>query len=200
MSQTSLTSVIRYVKAFNSAATDGSGKTALSFSDIIAAYLTQGSPQIALTTEDIAVLGTYQTPTDEAHIRIKKVSDSDPWKGWLEIHFHDAQVGYSGSKLWLALSASGANIPPLEIDLFEHQPVYLQDGSIKDSTFTIPTLTSPAVGVVGMMVQLWRRFFKKTSLDSNAGQIYTYADDGTTVITTQDASTTAGVQTQGPAA
>ena len=34
-----------------------------------------------------------------------------------------------------------------------------------------------------MLVQLWRRFFKKTTLTSS--QMRTYADDGSTVVTTQ---------------
>lgn len=46
-----------------------------------------------------------------------------------------------------------------------------------------------------MMVQLWRRFFKRVYKDKNAGTIRTYADDGTTVITTQAYTTTAGADT-----
>ena len=49
----------------------------------------------------------------------------------------------------------------------------------------------------GMVVQLWRRMFKKTVLNSNTGKIITYADDGTTAVTTQDATDSGGVQTQG---
>lgn len=61
--------------------------------------------------------------------------------------------------------------------------VNLADGAITDAKFTIPTLTSPASGPVGMLVQLWRRFFKKVTRDSD--EIKTYADNGSTVVTTQ---------------
>ncbi len=116
----SLTSVIRYVRALDSSATDGSGKTALAFGDITAKYLTQGGTLTSLTTETITTLGTYQAPTDAAHIRIKELSSSDPCKGVYEVHFHNTQVAASGQKLWLFLSASGAAFQPLELDLLEH--------------------------------------------------------------------------------
>lgn len=50
-----------------------------------------------------------------------------------------------------------------------------------------------------MLVQLWRRMFKKSTLDSGAGELKTYADNGTTVRTTQTVSDTGGVQTQNAA-
>ncbi len=113
----SLTSVIRYAKALDSAATDGSGKTALAFGDITAKYLVQGGTLTTLTTETITTLGTYQAPSDAAHIRIKELSSSDPTKGIYEVHFHNTQVASSGKKLWLFLSATGAAFAPLEVDL-----------------------------------------------------------------------------------
>lgn len=50
-----------------------------------------------------------------------------------------------------------------------------------------------------MIVQTWRRFFKKATHDSGAGEIKTFADDGTTVLTTQAATTAGDVETQGAA-
>jgi hypothetical protein len=49
-----------------------------------------------------------------------------------------------------------------------------------------------------MVVQLWRRFFKKATRTST--QIRTFADDGTTVVTTQAVSDDGTTQTQGNAA
>jgi uncharacterized protein YjbJ (UPF0337 family) len=46
-----------------------------------------------------------------------------------------------------------------------------------------------------MLVQVWRRFFKKATLTST--QLKTYADDGTTVVTTQTVSEDSTTQTQG---
>jgi len=48
-----------------------------------------------------------------------------------------------------------------------------------------------------MLVQLWRRFFKKTTKTST--EIKTFADDGSTVRTTQTVSDSGGTQTQGAA-
>lgn len=47
------------------------------------------------------------------------------------------------------------------------------------------------------VVQLWRRFFKKAT--KTDGQLKTYADDGTTVVTTQTLSEVDGTETQGAA-
>jgi hypothetical protein len=48
-----------------------------------------------------------------------------------------------------------------------------------------------------MVVALWRRFFAKTTL--TASQLKTYANDGTTVLTTQSVSDDGTTQTQGAA-
>jgi hypothetical protein len=60
--------------------------------------------------------------------------------------------------------------------------------------------TAPPAGVAGdfreMLVQLWRRFFRRAVLDHGAGTLATYADDGATVTTTQAVSETATTETQ----
>lgn len=48
-----------------------------------------------------------------------------------------------------------------------------------------------------MVVQVWRRFFKKATLTST--QLKTFADDGTTVVTTQAVTNTGGTETIGNA-
>jgi len=57
---------------------------------------------------------------------------------------------------------------------------------------------APPVGVATnfreMIVQLWRRFFKKTTL--TATELQTFADDGITPLTTQDVADDGAVQTQ----
>lgn len=55
--------------------------------------------------------------------------------------------------------------------------------------------TGVATTFPGMMVQLWRRFFKKVVVSTT--EIKTYANDGTTVITTQTRAETSTTQTQG---
>lgn len=48
-----------------------------------------------------------------------------------------------------------------------------------------------------MMVQVWRRFFKRATLTSS--ELVTYADDDTTPVTTQPVSDNGTTQVQGPA-
>jgi hypothetical protein len=50
-----------------------------------------------------------------------------------------------------------------------------------------------------MMVQTWRRWFRKSDLDADANVIRTYADDGSTVVTTQSVSDDGTTQVQGAA-
>jgi hypothetical protein len=57
--------------------------------------------------------------------------------------------------------------------------------------------TGPATTFPQMVVQGWRRFFKKAMM--TATETKTYADDGITVITTQALSDDTTTQTQGPA-
>jgi hypothetical protein len=64
-------------------------------------------------------------------------------------------------------------------------------------SISITAPTGVASNFREMSVQLWRRFFKKTTKTST--QIKTYADNGTTVITTQTISDTGSNQTQGAA-
>jgi hypothetical protein len=113
----SLTSVIRYVRVLDSAATDGSGLTGKIFSDFTAKYNVQAGTLVSLTPQDISTLGTYQAPSAASNIRIKELAGSDPTKGVYEVHFHDTQVAAGGKNLWLYLSVTGGAIQPLQLDL-----------------------------------------------------------------------------------
>ena len=73
----------------------------------------------------------------------------------------------------------------------------IQPGAIVDASFTVPTVTGPATGILGFITQLWRRFFWKTAYDGT--NLKTYASDDTTVVTTQTISETGSTQTQGKA-
>jgi hypothetical protein len=57
--------------------------------------------------------------------------------------------------------------------------------------------TGPATNFREMLVQVWRRFFKKATKTST--QLITYADNGTTVVTTQTVSDDGTTETQGDA-
>ena len=75
----------------------------------------------------------------------------------------------------------------------------IEDGAISDESFTLPTVGSgPATGLLGRMEQVWRYFFKKATL--GGGVLRTYADDGTTVLTSQTVTDNGQTQTRGEAA
>ena len=73
----------------------------------------------------------------------------------------------------------------------------IKDGAISSSKFTVAAITGVATGILEKIDQTWRYFFKKTTLD--AEQLKSYADDGTTVLTTQNVSDDGTTQTVGNA-
>lgn len=77
--------------------------------------------------------------------------------------------------------------------------VKLQPAGLDDITTTAPA--GVAANFREMLVQVWRRFFKKTVMATAGGvtTLKTYADDGATVITTETVSESATAQTKGPA-
>jgi hypothetical protein len=171
-----LTSVIRTVKAYDTSSTTGAGKTALAFGDITATYRVDGGTLQALTTEDITTLGTYQAPSANTKIRIKKISDSDPNKGELEVHFHDDQLA-TGNILWLSLSASGATIAPLELDLANLRariPDALPDaatGLVTTTAFQARTLAAASYATASAVAAIAAIFTGITSLAQWLGLI-----------------------------
>jgi hypothetical protein len=62
---------------------------------------------------------------------------------------------------------------------------------------TVTAPTGVATTFPQMVVQTWRRFFRKVT--KSTSQIITYADNGTTVVTTQAISDAGGTETQGAA-
>lgn len=58
---------------------------------------------------------------------------------------------------------------------------------------TAPTTVATTFREV--VIQVWRRLFKKTTLDIDLGEIKTYADNGSTVVTTQTVSDDGTIQT-----
>ena len=74
---------------------------------------------------------------------------------------------------------------------------YLYDTDTLGVTPNLDILTTLATTVRGIMIQTWRRFFKKTTL--TATQLKTYEDDDTTVVTTQTVSDDQTTETQGAA-
>lgn len=75
----------------------------------------------------------------------------------------------------------------------------IADGTLTDAKFAVPTSTSgPANGILGRLDQVWRYFFSKATLSE--GELKLYAEDGTSVLTTQQVADDGTSQTRGAAA
>jgi hypothetical protein len=87
------------------------------------------------------------------------------------------------------------------VEGINEEGVSLADGSITSSTFSVGSITGPASGILEQMRQLWRLAFKKTVTQGTpqSGTRKTYADDGTTVITTQAWNDNGSTSTNGDA-
>ena len=75
----------------------------------------------------------------------------------------------------------------------ENPPVIISADGLDSIPITAPS--GVASTFREMAVQQWRRMFKKSTLTST--ELKTYADNGTSVLTTQTVSDVAGTQTQG---
>lgn len=160
----SLTSVIRHIEALDSTATDGSGKTGIVFGSFTAKYCIDGGALTSLTTETITTLGTFQAPSSAAHLRIKELNSGDPTKGIYEVHFHNSQL-VAGSKLWLYLSANGAKVQRLEVDMSAEaisQALQSQantnanttiPGNVRDVSNATPAANSLGAGIAAIKVK-----------------------------------------------
>lgn len=94
-----------------------------------------------------------------------------------------------------AAPASTTNITAASVTVSDKTGFKLAADGLDTITTTAPT--GPAANFRQMVVQTWRRFFKKATL--TASQAKTYADDDTTVITTQTVSNDGTTQVQGDA-
>jgi hypothetical protein len=74
---------------------------------------------------------------------------------------------------------------------------YLYDCDPLGVTPDLNILTTLATNVRGLLIQTWRRLFKKSTL--TATELKTYKDDGITVVTTQAVSDDQTTETQGAA-
>jgi hypothetical protein len=113
---------------------------------------------------------------------------SDPWATDLAAGGYTAtQAGALVNGLVVSAIDVGSRLPAaLVAGKIDAHVGSMADGVVTESKITVPAVaTGPAAGILGMVQQIWRRFFKRTVKDKDALTIKTYADDGTTVKTTQ---------------
>ena len=103
------TSVIRHIFIQDSSSTTGAGKTGLAHNtaSLTAYYLYPGGTATALTLEDISTLGTYAAPTSNAHMRFKKVDDTN-MPGFYEVQFHNDWFSVANGRVGGIVQMKGA--------------------------------------------------------------------------------------------
>lgn len=113
------TSVIRHVFIQDSTSTAGAGQTALAYdtASLTAYYIYPGGTATSLTLETISTLGTYAAPTSAAHIRFKKVDDTN-MPGVYELQFHNDWFSVASARKGAVLQMKGATgMAPLNLEI-----------------------------------------------------------------------------------
>lgn len=101
---------------------------------------------------------------------------------WANIEAPTTTVGLSGTTVLDVTTKTGYSLASTGLDSI---------------STTAPT--GVAANFREMIVQVWRRFFKRAVLDTGDNEIRTYADNGTTILTTQIVSDDGTTQDQGAA-
>lgn len=118
---------------------------------------------------------------------------SDPWATAVPGAYSSGTAGYI---LGGHLGAVASVTAPVTAGTVSDKTGYaLSSTGLNSVSVTAPTTV--ATTFPGMLVQLWRRMFKKVSYDTGSGAVVTYADDGSTAVTTQTLTNVSGTQTQG---
>lgn len=196
-----IASVVCRIKLLDTSSTTGGGKTGLDHTSAglrIAAIADNEAATTAYTSagstvETITTLGTFAAPT-ATKCRFKEV-DATSHPGLYEIQLADARWAVSGARsVIVTVQATGAAPVDAEVQL---QGVVLGSDGLDGIAITAPA--GVASTFREMVVQTWRRYFKKADRDTGAGTLKTYADDGSTVLTTQTISDVGDTQTVGSA-
>ncbi len=126
------TSVIVHVFILDSAASDGSGKTALAFGDITAYYVRAGGTLTVLTMVTVDTLGTWDAHCTDDKLGFKKLDDVNA-PGLYEVHLPNNILAAGANQVVLMLQASGAAPCLLEIQL-ANVPASVKEPTVGDAT------------------------------------------------------------------
>ena len=130
-SEQNITSVIDVVVMRD---TNFAHKTGLAFGDVTCYRIYEGGTAIAITTETIATLGTYQAPTSAAHIRFKEI-DATNLPGAYEVHYHNDWFSSSNGR-WVFYQIKGSGLDQCDVQI-----------QVTDYTPTASITVSGTVGV-----------------------------------------------------
>ena len=166
--------------------TDGfTPETGLTPTDFDVVY---ARPHVAPTKADCVALATpavTDVHLDNGCFEI----DSTNMKGVYRFDFPDAPFAVGEENALLAIHHASCRSVYVHV-LLQNK---LSAAGLDSITVTEPTTV--ATTFAGMMVQVWRRLFKKTT--QTATELKTYKDDGTSVVTTQTVSDDETTQTMG---
>jgi len=168
--------------------TDGfTAETGLTPTDFDIAY---ARPHVAPVKADCVALTS--PAVDDPHLdnAVFEIDDTN-MKGVYRLDLPDAICAVGEENALVSLTHASCRTVYIHIQL---QNKLSPDG-LDGITVTEPTTV--ATTFAGMMVQLWRRFFKKAT--QTATELKTYKNNGTDVVTTQTLSDDDTTQTQGAA-
>jgi hypothetical protein len=153
---------------------------------------------------------------DAANHTIKVETDTatDTWSGTpTELAYGEYQIlltadQMNGDFITVSGTSSTSNVVIIPVRISTYEKTGYTASTVSDKTgYSLSSdgldsvSTTQPDGVASnfreMIVQTWRRFFKKATQTST--QLITYKDDGTTAATTQTVSDASGTETQGEA-
>jgi hypothetical protein len=138
------TSYITFVFIQDSTATDGSGKTALTFANITAYYVRSGGVLTQLVPETIATLGTWAVSGNNA-LGFKLLNNTNA-PGLYELHLPNNILAAGANEVVVQLRATGAAPCNLEIQLADMPAPTGATASYTVSKTTVGT--SPEIDLV----------------------------------------------------
>ena len=147
-------------------------------------------PHVATVKADCVALASPAITDPHLDNAVFEV-DSTNLKGIYRLDLPDAICAVGEENVIVTLTESNARTVVIHIQL---------QNQLSAAGLDIITVTEPtgvATTFRGMMVQVWRRFYKKVTL--TATQLKTLKDDGSTVVTTQTVSDDQTTETQGAA-
>lgn len=151
--------------------------------------LVYARPHVAPTKADCVALASPAVTDPHLDNGVFEI-DSTNMKGVYRLDIPDAVFAVGEENALVSLTHASCRTVYIHIQLQNK----LSAGGLDGITVTEPT--GVATNFAGMMVQLWRRFFKKSVLDHTGLTLKTYKDDNSTVVTTQTVSESSTVETQ----
>lgn len=196
-------------------AVTGEPKTGLVYTDVTGSYVRSGAARVAITMATLASASAAYSSGGFVAI------DGTNQPGLYRLDVPNAALATGAREVVVSLLATGCRVSHRQLSLVDvnNQVAFAPniaagangglplgnasghvtpaDASITSAKFTVAAVTGVATGILEKLDQLWRRFFRRTQYDGT--YLKTYADDASTVLTTQALTKSGVTQTQGEA-